>query len=100
MYETMVLELPSMKKKFSYNPKRDLHVVDIASAGVDLRTAYVNGVVPAGAAGSDMEFNDVDDPSTLMNHPSDQFEAMRQSDYVKGAVSAGASSTQPAISGE
>lgn len=81
----MVHEFLDMKK-FGFNPDKDLHVVDTPMAGVDLRSAYAHGVVPAGVVGSDLEFNDVEDPSSLMNHPQDQFEAMRQSDHVKCAL--------------
>lgn len=77
-----------MRKSFKYNPVTDLHCVDPASAGIDLRSAYVNGVVPGNVTAADMDYNGVEDPSTLMNHPADAFEAMRQSDYVKGSVSA------------
>ena len=75
-----------MRQTFRYNPECDLHVVDSAVAGVDLRRAYVNGSVPAGAAGSSIEYNDVEDPATLMPHPSDDFEALRQSAHVKSAL--------------
>lgn len=73
-------------KRFTYNPNSDLHCVDPLSAGIDLRTAYVNGVVPGNVTAADMDYNDVEDPSSMMNHPADAFEAMRQSDYVKGVV--------------
>lgn len=86
MFAIMVQEFPNMRKRFEYNPECDLHVVDGAIAGVDLRQAYINGVVPAGVSASTSEFNDVEDPSTLMNHPSDTFEAMRQSEHVRGAL--------------
>lgn len=76
-----------MRKSFKYNPMTDLHCVEPASAGIDLRSAYVNGVVPGNVSAADMDYNDVEDPSSMMNHPSDSFEAMRQSEYVKGAVS-------------
>lgn len=75
-------------KRFTYNPSKDLHCVDPLSAGIDLRSAYVNGVVPGNVTSADMDFNDVEDPSSMMNHPADAFEAMRQSEYVKGSVSA------------
>lgn len=75
-------------KRFTYNPLSDLHCVDPVSAGIDLRTAYVNGVVPGNVSAADMDYNDVADPSSMMNRPADAFEAMRQTDYVKGAVSA------------
>lgn len=75
-------------KRFTYNPVSDLHCVDPLSAGIDLRSAYVNGVVPGNVSAVDMDYNDVEEPSSMMNHPSDPFEAMRQSDYVKGVVSA------------
>lgn len=89
-------------KRFGYNPTCDLHCVDPVSAGVDLRTAYVNGVVPGNVTAVDMDYNDVEDPSSMMNHPSDSFEAMRQSEYVKGAVSAkkGEAKSEPSSSAE
>lgn len=89
-------------KRFFYNPKTDLHVVDPLSAGIDLRTAYVNGVVPGSVSAVDMDYNDVEDPASMMNHPSDQFEAMRQSEYVKGAVSCkkGEAKSEPSSSAE
>ena len=74
-------------KRFTYNPVSDLHCVDPLSSGIDLRSAYVNGAVPGNVTASDMDYNDVDDPSSMMNRPSDAFEAIRQSDYVKSSVS-------------
>lgn len=75
-----------MPKQFKYNPAQDLHAVDTAFAGVDLRKAYVNGAVPANMVGSSLEFNDIEDPSTIMPRPSDVFEAHRQSKHVKSAL--------------
>lgn len=87
-----------MRKSFKYNPKADLHVVDLASAGIDLRSAYVHGVVPGNVTAADMDYNDVEDPSSMMTRPSDSFEAMRQSEYVKGAVSAKKAEAKPEAS--
>lgn len=73
-------------KKFSYNPFRDLHSVDPASAGVDLRAAYVNNSVPSNISGAELGFNDAGDASSMMTRPADVFEQYRQRDYVQSAL--------------
>lgn len=90
-----------MKRICQFNKERDLHAVDPFTSSIDLRQAYVNGSVPADVSAADLSFNDVEDPSGLMTSPSDQFEAMRQADYVKGALkNAAESETNAASSAE
>lgn len=87
-------------KKFGYNKRRDRCAVSPLSAGVDLRVAYVNNAVPANIAGSISEYNDVDDPEGIMNHPADIFEQYRQRDYVQNALSSKKSEKDDGAFGE
>lgn len=90
----------TMRKKFGYNKQCDLHVVDPASAGVDLRKVYTSGAVDGQALSGSIEYNDVDDPGTLMTRPADAFEAMRQSDGVRSELSAKKAAAEAAASSQ
>lgn len=90
----------TMRKKYGYNKERDLHVVDPASAGVDLRKAYVSGSVDGQVLSGNIEYNDVEDPGTLMTRPVDAFEAMRQSEGVRSELSAKKAAAEAAASSE
>lgn len=89
-------------KKFGFNRSRDLHKVDSSTSVVDLRRAYLTGSIPAEVSATASTYNDVEDPSTLMSRPSDEFERTRQMDYVKSllASKAAAASGEGTTSGD
>jgi len=72
-----------MYRDCSYNEDKDLQAVDTVG-WIDIAEAIKNGYVPASIDTDDMLYNEVEDPSTLMNNASDVFELYRQADYVKG----------------
>lgn len=67
-----------------YNPDKDISPVDPIGF-VDIREAYVNGNVPSDISVSPLDFNDVDDPESLLGRGSDIFDNLRRADYVSGS---------------
>lgn len=55
---------------------------------LDLADAYSKGSVSGDFAVTTSESFNEASPDTLMNRPHDQFEALRQRDYVRGVLSA------------
>lgn len=79
-------------------PGVDLEEVD-QFGFIDLRDAFLNGNMP-GDVSVDLEaYNGIDDPDSIMDRASDQFDAFRQAEYVKGAESAAAAKAKAATSG-
>lgn len=76
-----------VKREFKFDPTVDRRAVD-PFGFFDLRDAYRNGNVPGDVAIEDERFNGVQDPSAVMDRPKDQFEAMRQAEYVKESLQA------------
>lgn len=59
----------------------DVQEVD-QSGYLDLATAYMNGVVSGDINPDQLTFNQIEDPSSIMGRPSDEFDAIRMRDYV------------------
>lgn len=78
-------KLPS--RSFNNDPAVDLHAVNPLGE-VNLRKAFVNGSVEGMVAFSDESFNGVQDPGSLLPRPKDQFERMRQGQYVRESLRA------------
>lgn len=59
---------------------------DVASVDqfgfVDVTKAFESGMVPASIAPSDEQYNDIDNPDSILGKPSDIFEAYRMKEYV------------------
>lgn len=70
---------------YGFDPSIDLKPVD-PYGFVDLREAYVSGSVPGIVSVDDTRFNGVADPSVMMERPKDNFERMRQAEYVKSVL--------------
>ena len=83
MYDYNLLPKPV----FGFDPKVDLQAVD-QSGVIDLHKAVVNGVIDGDITVTDEMFNGVQDPSVLMPRPKDNFERMRQGEYVKSSLKA------------
>lgn len=67
-----------------YNPVTDLNPV--AEFGfVDLVECLSKGEVPASIGNTDELYNDIDDPSTIIGKPKDNFEAIRLMDHIKSS---------------
>ena len=74
-----------------YNEMTDIHDVD-QFGFVDLVECLENGQVPSTISDSEPQYNDIDDPGSILGKPSDVFEAYRMQGYVK---SVGTQSTAP-----
>lgn len=65
-----------------YDPVKDLHPVDPLGF-IDLRQAYENHNVPTTIADEVANYNGIDDPESMVNSPSDVFEAYRMNDAIR-----------------
>lgn len=79
-----------------YNPLTDVQPVD-QFGFIDLVKAKETGTIPANISGVEVDYNGVDDPSSLLNRPADQFEAMRQVKRISAAKKAVAESNGEAV---
>lgn len=68
-------------KKCEFNEIRDIHDVD-QFGYVNLAECLENGIVPSEIADSEANYNDVDDPSSIIGKPRDVFEAYTLKDYA------------------
>lgn len=72
-------------RRFGFDPKKDLHEVD-QFGFVNIRDAFVNGTIEGSLSFEAEKYNGVSDASVMLHRPLDQFEALRQSEYVKGVL--------------
>lgn len=68
-----------------FNPYVDLAPVD-QFGFLDLRKAFVSGVVDGAASFEDRQFNGIDNPDSIMHSPKDNFESLRQAEYVRSTL--------------
>lgn len=83
MYDYSKLTLRS----YDYDPSVDLHKVD-PTGEVNLRKAYAHGAIDGAVSFEEGAFNGVQDPDVLLPRPKDQFERIRQAEYVKESLRA------------
>lgn len=67
-----------------YNPTVDVCPVE-QFGYVDLVECLSKGEIPSTISDTEMTYNDIDDPSTIMTKPRDNFEAIRLMDHIKSA---------------
>lgn len=79
------VEKPMVVRNYAFDPKKDLHEVDQFGA-INLRDAFENGTIEGSLSFEAEKYNGVSDASVMMHRPLDQFEALRQSEYVKGVL--------------
>lgn len=69
----------------NYDPVRDLQDVE-QNGWVDLAKANALGSVPSDLDASDLQFNEIDDPNSILGRPRDSFESAQMAksiaDYV------------------
>ena len=65
-----------------YNPQCDICAVE-PFGYVNLVEAVENGTVPSSINNVEAQYNDIDDPRTIIGKPGDIFEMYRMSDYIK-----------------
>lgn len=68
-------------KECKFNDLRDVSEVD-QFGYVNLAECLENGIVPSEIADSEANYNDIDDPSTILGKPRDVFEAYTMKDYA------------------
>lgn len=68
-----------------FDSKRDRKSVDQVGF-IDLRKTFESGSIPGNASFLDEHCNGVVDPEDMMYRPKDNFERMRQAEYVKSAL--------------
>ena len=69
-------------KNCDYNEVCDLKDVD-QFGFIDLVECLENVVVPSTVANSEANYNDIEDPASILGKPRDVFEAYAMNDYVK-----------------
>lgn len=65
-----------------FDEVKDVHKVD-QFGFVDLVECLRNGDVPSQLAGTDDNYNGIEDPASIIGKPADVFDAIRMSDYIK-----------------
>lgn len=67
-----------------YNPTVD--VCSVEQFGfVDLVECLSKGEIPSTISDTEMTYNEIDDPSTILTKPRDNFEAIRLMDHIKSS---------------
>lgn len=80
-------------KKCEFDSVKDNTDVD-QFGFVDLASCLENGVVPSEIADSEANYNDIDDPSTIIGKPRDVFEVYALKDYAMTAGKKETNSTE------
>lgn len=65
-----------LRENCVYNPDFDIQAVD-QTGYVDLAKAHSTGSVPAILDVDSLEYNEIDDPNSIVARPSDEFDAMQ-----------------------
>lgn len=65
---------------------------------LDIRKTFESGSIDGNVSIRDESFNGVMDPDTLLNRPLDQFEALRQLNFVRESLRASKSMTETVTS--
>lgn len=63
------------KQDCHYNPDRDITPVDPEGV-VNLKDAFVNGLIPDDVSVGDAEFDNNDNPRSIIGRPSNEFDAI------------------------
>lgn len=78
---------PFPDRDYRYNPAVDLQEVD-QFGFVNLNEAFEKGIIPSIVPDTDIEFNGVMNPGTLLSHAQDVFDGIRKSEYVSRTLAA------------
>lgn len=79
----------------SFDKDKDLQEVD-QFGYIDLVKSFQNGYVAGDVESVAENYNDIEDPSSIVGKPRDCFEAMRMQDVIVQNVKKGTSSVEPA----
>lgn len=83
-----------VQNNFKFDAKRDLQPVD-QFGYIDLVKSFQNGYVPGDVEAIAENYNDIEDPSSIIGKPKDCFEAMRMQDIVVANAKKGTMSVEP-----
>lgn len=72
-------------EKCMYNPDRDLQDVD-QFGYIDLNRAYVEGVVLGDTKSDARQYNNIEDPRSIIGRPDDTFDALMMAQRYGEAV--------------
>lgn len=70
-------------KKCVFDPVRDKKAVE-PFGFVDLKSALVSGVIPSQIEEVDANYNQIDDPASILGKPNDVFDAMHMQSAING----------------
>lgn len=68
----------------SYNEETDNTAVE-QYGFINLAEVIANGAIPSSVSNTEMEYNDIEDPASILGKPHDVFEAYRMMDHIKTA---------------
>ncbi len=70
-----------MKQICKFNPLSDVREVQ-AFGYLDLADVMRTGIVPSSLSASQLQFNGIEDPQSILGSPCDTFDAMRMMDTI------------------
>lgn len=73
------------QKDLKFNELKDIQEVD-QFGFVDLVEALTNGEVPTQIADQDINYNGIEDPSSILGKPQDIFDLYRMNDYIQSVT--------------
>lgn len=84
-----------VQSNIEFNSDRDLQEVD-QFGYIDLVKAFQNGYVPGDVESVAENYNDIENPESIIGKPRDCFEAMRMQDIIISNAKKGTMSVEPA----
>lgn len=82
---------------YEVRPRTDLYLVP-QIGWIDLRVAYASGVISGDIESVEGNYNEIDDPRSILGKPDDVFSALRASSSVETAAAPAAG--QPSVPSE
>ena len=79
-----VLNFGYVRVDCGYNPLRDISPV-APDDSIDLHAAFESGFVPNESAVSESDFQNIDDPKSIIGRPANEFEAIHMVQSLKAA---------------
>ena len=70
-----------MIQECKYNPIKDIQAVS-QTGFIDLAECFANGNVPSNIDDVEVNYNGIEDPSSILGKPRDVFEAARMMSYI------------------
>lgn len=90
---------PFPYQECKFDKRKDLKETDQVGF-LDLNKVYATGVVEGAVSFDENFFNGVLEPAAILHRPKDNFERMRQADYVRSAVSAANSKNEQSVNSD